>query len=117
LNDWLLVPHNTWKLWVVHCSAKNAAVLCENVDESHAIVNKQQQQQEKEDEQQQHFGCSAAFWFGTFATIFHATRSLVGHETLRDEWYITTKAYQFTMTRDFLYYPILCAHAIPTYSV
>jgi len=93
---------------VVRCSAKNGAVLCENCHESHTIVNKQQQQQKKEEKQQQPFGCSAAFWFGTFATIFHASRSLVGHETLKDEWYITTKAYQFTMMKDFALSYIVC---------
>jgi len=101
---------------VVHCSAKNAAVLCENCHESHAILNKQQHQQKKEEEQQQPFGCSAAFWFDTFATIFHASRSLVGHETLKDEWYITTKAYQFTIMKDFciiLYcVPMLSLHIV-----
>ena len=32
------------------------------------------------------------FWFSTFTMLFRATRSLVGHETLKDEWYIVIKA-------------------------
>ena len=39
------------------------------------------------------------FCFGTFVMFLCATRSLVGHETQEDEWYVVTKAYKFTILR------------------
>ena len=49
----------------------------------------------------------ATFWFGTFVMLFRATRSLAGHETLEDEWYVVIKACKLTVfeiLRNFLYY-------------
>jgi len=40
---------------------------------------------DKEEEEEKHFGRLAMFIFATFTTFFHATRSLAGHETLKDE--------------------------------
>jgi len=44
---------------LVHCSVKNAAVLCEN---------------------QKHFGRLVTFWFGTFAMLFSATGCVARHQ-------------------------------------
>ena len=53
--------------------------------------------------------------------LFCATRRVVGHEALENEWYIVIKAYKFTVfdiLRDFfLHYYILRVHTIPTYRV
>jgi len=40
----------------------------------------------EEQEEEKHFGRLAMFCFATFTTLFRATRSLAGHETLKDEW-------------------------------
>jgi len=44
---------------LVHCSVKNAAVLCEN---------------------QKDFGRLVTFWFGTFAMLFSATGCVARHQ-------------------------------------
>jgi len=49
------------------------------------------------------------FWFGTFAMVFTPLGVLLVTKTLKDEWYIVTKAYKFTVS--FLHY-IVC----PRYS-
>jgi len=54
----------------VHCAVKNAAVLYESwtsLSEKYFHFS---------------FGQLATFWLGTFVMLFHACRSLVGHETL-----------------------------------
>ena len=38
----------------------------------------------------------AAFLFGTFAMLFHATGHVVHHETLEVEWSVVIKPYKFT---------------------
>ena len=41
--------------------------------------------------EEKYFGRLATFWFGTFAMVFRATRCLVCHEALENEWYIVRK--------------------------
>ena len=47
----------------------------------------------KKKKERKHFGRLATFWFGTFST----TRCVVGHEALKNEWYVVIKAYKFTV--------------------
>jgi len=50
----------------------------------------------------------ATFWFSTFVMHFRITRCVVGHEVLKNKWYIVIKAYKFSVLeilRDFLYIP------------
>ena len=37
----------------------------------------------RDEKEETQFGHFAAFWFGTFAKLFCATRGLVGHENAR----------------------------------
>ena len=58
---------------------------------------------------------SGDFLFSTFVMLFHATRCVIGHEVLKNEWYIVIKAYKFTVfeiLRDFF---VLSYIACPCY--
>ena len=59
---------------LVHCSMKNAAVLCENPEE---------EEEEEEDDDDDDFGRLVTFWFSTFAILFSATGCVVRHENTR----------------------------------
>jgi len=71
----------------VYCSAKNAAVLCENhcvktiVKESRRFELARLKKKKKKKEK--HFGRLATFWFGTFAKLFSATGCVFRHENTR----------------------------------
>jgi len=63
------------------------------------------------------FGNFAAFWFGTFTTLFCATSGLVGHENTW-RWMVHCKLYCFwDLERLFLYYHILDVRTIPIYRI
>ena len=65
---------------LVHCSVKDAAVLCENiVKQSRKFELARLKKKKKEN----HFGRLVTFWFGTFAMLFHATGYDVRHENTR----------------------------------
>ena len=49
--------------------------------------------------------------------LFHATRCVVGHEALENEWYVVLQVCRFWDFERFLYYNILHVCAIPTYRV
>ena len=59
---------------LVHCSVKNAAVLCENPEE---------EEEEEDDDDDDDFGRLVTFWFSTFAILFSATGCAVRHENTR----------------------------------
>ena len=40
----------------------------------------------KKKKNEKHFGRLETFWFGTFATLFHASGHVVGHEALENVW-------------------------------
>jgi len=40
---------------------------------------------------EKHFGHLVTFRFGTFTMLFHTTRHVVGHEVLKNAWYIVIK--------------------------
>jgi len=70
-----------------------------------------------DDDDDEHFGHLATFWFGTFAMLFRATRHVVGHEALENEWYVVIKAYKFTDIEILRNVTILSICATPTYRV
>ena len=74
-----LVWLQTWNKsdGLVHCSVKNAAVLCENHRERVMQIWTSPSEEEKEEK---HFGCLVTFWFGTSAMLFSATGWVVHHE-------------------------------------
>ena len=47
------------------------------------------------EDSERHFCHLVTFWFSTFTMYLHAPRSLVGHATLKDEWYIVIKGSTF----------------------
>ena len=67
---------------LVHCSVKNAAVLCENHRESvmHIELARLKKKKKKKKKKEKHFGRLVTFWFGTFAMLFSTTGRVVGHE-------------------------------------
>ena len=62
-------------------------------------------------EQEQHFDCLLTFWFSTFTIFLRVIRSLVGHGTLEDEWYVVIKAHKLAVVF-FWYYHTLSVRAI-----
>ena len=63
---------------------------------------------------EKHFCCLVTFWFSTFTILFRATRSLVSHETLKDEWCVVTyKGFKVYHCEIALYCDILHVRAIP----
>ena len=65
----------------------------------------------KKKKERKTFGRLAILWFGTFAMLFHATKHVVGHEALKNEWCIVIKAYRFSVfeiLRDFVLSYIVC---------
>jgi len=70
---------------LVHCSVKNAAVLCENHCERVTQIWTSPSEEEQEFKEK-HFGCLATFWFGTFAMLLVPLGVLFIMKTLKDEW-------------------------------
>ena len=71
---------------LVHCSVKNAAVLCENHRQRVTQIEVARLKQKKmEKKKEKHFGHLATFWFSTFAMLFSATGVLFIMKTLEDE--------------------------------
>ena len=72
---------------LVHCSVKNAAVLCKNHRESRkfelACLKKKKKKREEEEEERKHFCRPVTFWFGTFVMLFSTTGCVVRHENTR----------------------------------
>ena len=68
-------------------------------------------------EEEINFGHLVTFWFGSFAMIDCATKSLVGHENTQNEWYVVIKVTVFETLKDLLHYHISDVCAIPTYTV
>ena len=62
---------------LVHCSVKNASVLCENHRERFTQIWTSPSEVEK------HFGRLVTFWFDTFAMYFSATGCVFRHENTR----------------------------------
>jgi len=60
---------------LVHCSVKNAAVLCENQRESRKF-----ELAHLKKKKEKHFGRLVTFWFGTFAMLFSATGCVFRYE-------------------------------------
>ena len=71
---------------LVHCSVKNAAVLCENHRERVTRIwtsPSEEEKKKKKKKKEKHFGRLVTFWFGTFALLFSATGCVVRHENTR----------------------------------
>ena len=69
----------------------------------------------KKKKERKTFWLSGNFWFGTFVMLFRVTWHVVGHEALENEWYVSIKAYKFTIfeiLRDLL---VLLYIACPCY--
>ena len=83
---WLQTWHKSDVL--VHCSVKNAAVLCENRRERVTQIwtspsEEEEEEEEEEKKKEKHFGRLVTFWFGTFAMLFCATGCVFRHEKTR----------------------------------
>jgi len=70
---------------LVHCSVKNAAVLCKTiVNESRKFeLARLQKKKKKKKKKGKHFGRLVTFSFGNFAMLFSATGCVVRHENTR----------------------------------
>ena len=70
----------------MHCSVKNAAVLCKNHRERVTqILTSPSEEEEEEEEERKHFGRMATFWFGTFAMLLAPLGVLFIMKTLDNE--------------------------------
>jgi len=61
---------------LVHCSVKNAAVLCKNHRERVTQIwtsLKKKKKKRKKKKKEKHFGRLATFWFSTFTMLFSTT--------------------------------------------
>ena len=78
-----------------------------------------EEEEERKKKERKTFWLFGDFWFGIFMMLFCATRCVVVHETLEDEWYIDIKAYKCTVLKIFLYCHIfiLCVRTTHTYRV
>ena len=70
----------------MHCSVKNAAVLCENHRERVTQIWTSLSEEEEEDEgeeEEKHFGRLVTFWFNAFVMLFSTTGCVFRHENIR----------------------------------
>ena len=83
------VTHETSNLdksdGLVHCSVKNAAVLCETIVKESRKFELAHLKKKKKKKKEKHFGCLATFWFGASAMLFSAIGCVFRHETLENE--------------------------------
>ena len=63
---------------LVHCSVKNAAVLCK-----FELARLKKKKKKKKKKKEKHFGRLVIFWFGTFAMLFSTTGCVFRHENTR----------------------------------
>ena len=68
---------------LVHCSVKNAAVLCENRRERVTQFELARMKKKKKKKKEKHFDRLVIFWFGTFAMPFSAIGCFFRHENTR----------------------------------
>ena len=71
---------------LVHCSVKNAAVVCETIakeSRKFELARLKKKKNKKKKKKEKHFGRLVTFWFGTFAMLFSATGCAVRHEDTR----------------------------------
>jgi len=85
----------------VHCSVKNAAVLCKNHHER--VTQTWTSPSEEEDEK--HFGHPATFWFGTFTMLFNTTGCAVHHQNTQRWTLCCWTAYKLAFLR---FWEIFC---------
>ena len=100
---------------LVHCSVKNAAVLCENHRER--VTQIWTNSSEEEEEERKIFWPSGDFLvrYFNFAMIFSATGCVVRHETLEDERYGVITAYKLAVLEMLRNLFVLAYIACPRY--